>query len=340
MTGSQSHQARLRAGFRFPGGGVLRRAAAAALLVLAAGCAQMVPQTVALRTGWPGGVPQSSEIASVPFFPQDEYQCGPAALATVLAHSGVAITPEPLVEQVWLPGRRGSLQLELLAAARRHGRVSYVLAPRYGDLLREVAAGNPVLVLQDIGVLGTQWHYAVVNGFDYPSGTVYLRSGTQARQEMPFTAFERSWMKSGYWAMVVTPPDRIPATATEDAWVNAVLALARVADPRTTATAFATALQRWPDNLASAVGLANQLHARGELEAAVAVLQEARRRHPASAIVMNNLAQALSDLGRQPEALAVIEQAAADSANPFAAEIRSTRELIVQRLQQAPGARR
>ncbi|HYF20899.1 MAG TPA: PA2778 family cysteine peptidase [Ramlibacter sp.] len=339
MTGSQSPSARLRAGLAFRAAGILRRAAAVALLAVAAGCAQMVPQTVALRTGWPGGVPQSTEIPGVPFFPQEEYQCGPAALATVLAHSGVGITPEPLVDQVWLPGRRGSLQLELLAAARRHGRVSYVLAPRYGDLLREVAAGNPVLVLQDIGVLGTQWHYAVVNGFDYPTGTVLLRSGTQARLEMPFTAFERSWMRSGYWAMVVTPPERIPATATEDAWVNAVLAMARVADPRSTAVAFGSALQRWPDNLASAVGLANQHHARGELDRAVAVLQEARRRHPASAIVANNLAQALSDQGRQQEALAVIEQVAADSGNPFAADIRSTRELIVQRLQQRGGHR-
>ena len=163
------------------------------LALLAGGCAQMVPQTIALRTGWPAGVAQSTEIAGVPFFPQEEYECGPAALATVLDFSGAHTTPEALVPQVYLPGRHGSLQLELLAASRRHDRVPYVLAPRYADLLREVAAGHPVLVLQDVGLVGTQWHYAVVNGFDYPSGTVLLRSGRRARQEMPFTAFERSF---------------------------------------------------------------------------------------------------------------------------------------------------
>ncbi len=182
----------------------------AVLLAWLAGCAQLVPQTIALRTGWPEGVPQHVEWTAVPFFAQDDYQCGPAALATVLAYSGVDITPDPLVSQVYLPARRGSLQIEMLAAPRRYGRISYPLAPRYADLLREVAAGNPVLVLQDVGVLFTQWHYAVVNGFDYPSGTVWLRSGTLARQEMPFTYFERTWLKSGYWAMVVVPPDRIP----------------------------------------------------------------------------------------------------------------------------------
>lgn len=328
MTGVVDAQARLRAGLCL----AALRAASAAMLVALAGCAQMVPQTVALRTGWPNGVPQSIAIESVPFFPQDEFQCGPAALATVLAHSGVGITPEPLVEQVYLPARRGSLQVEMLAAARRYGRVAYVLAPRYGDLLREVAAGNPVLVLQDVGILARQWHYAVVNGFDYPSGTVLLRSGTLPRQEMPFTAFERSWMASGYWAMVTSAPDTIPATATEDAWVNAVLAMARVADGKSVATAFATALRRWPDNLAAAVGLANQFHAQGALEQAAGVLREARKRHPSSAIVANNLAQVLSDQGRQQEALSLIDAAASDGGSPFAAEIRSTRELIVERM--------
>ena len=310
------------------------------LLALLAGCAQMVPQTVGLRSGWPEGVAQTVELRAVPFFPQVDYQCGPAALATVLSYSGVKITPEALVDQVYLPSRQGSLQIEMLAASRRYGRVSYQLAPRYADLLREVAAGNPVIVLQDVGLMFTQWHYAVVNGFDYPSGTLYLRSGTKPRQEMPFTAFEREWMKSGYWAMVVTPPDRIPVTATEQGWMSAVLAMARAGDSEAATQAYAAALKRWPDNLPAAVGLANQYHARGAFAEAVAVLRAAQERHPQSIIVINNLAQALSDLGRHAEALAQIEKAS-DPKSPFAAEVRSTRQLIMQRIaQQKTGNRR
>lgn len=303
------------------------------LLALLAGCAQMVPQTIGLRTGWPEGVAQTVELTAVPFFPQVEYQCGPAALATVLSYSGVKITPEPLVNQVYLPSRQGSLQIEMLAAPRRYGRVSLQLAPRYADLLREVAAGNPVIVLQDVGPMFTQWHYAVVNGFDYPSGTLYLRSGTKARQEMPFTAFEREWMKSSYWAMVVTPPDRIPATATEQGWMAAVLAMARAGDGGAATLAYAAALKRWPDNLPAAIGLANQHHARGAFAEAVAVLRAAQQKHPQSVIVINNLAQALSDQGRHSEALAQIDKAS-DPQSPFAAEVRSTRQLIMQRIAQ------
>ena len=303
----------------------------------------MVPQTIGLRSAWPEGVEQTVELTAVPFFPQADYQCGPAALATVLSHSGVEVTPEPLVSQVYLPSRQGSLQIEMLAAPRRYGRVSYQLAPRYADVLREVAAGNPVIVLQDVGPMFTpftQWHYAVLNGFDYPSGTLYLRSGTKARQKMPFTAFEREWMKSGYWAMVVTPPDRIPVTATEQGWMSAVLAMARAGDGAAATSAYAAALKRWPDNLPAAIGLANQHHARGAFADAVAVLRVAQQKHPQSVIVINNLAQALSDQGRHAEALAQIE-AASDPQSPFAAEVRSTRQVIMERIaQQQTGNRR
>jgi len=304
-----------------------------AWLAALVGCAQLVPQTISLRTAWPEGVPQQVELSQVPFYAQEDYQCGPAALATVLSYSGVRVSAEALVSQVYLPSRRGSLQVEMLATPRRYGRVSYKLAPRYADVLREVAAGNPVVVLQDVGPMFTQWHYAVINGFDYATGTLFLRSGLKPRQEMPFTAFEREWMKSGYWAMVVAPPDRIPVTATEEGWMSAVLAMARSGDDDVATRAYAAALQRWPDNLPAAIGLANQHHARGRLVDAVAVLRRALQKHPQSAIVMNNLAQALSDQGQHAEALAQIDKVS-DPQNPFAAEVRTTRQLILQRIGQ------
>jgi tetratricopeptide (TPR) repeat protein len=311
-----------------------RRLLAGLAVLVLAGCAQLVPQTVELRTDWPAGVPRQVELTQVPFFPQNDYQCGPAALAVALNYSGALVSPETLVKEVWLPSRKGSLQLEMLAAPRRHGRVSYRLEPRYADLLREVAAGNPVVVLQDVGLMTPflpMWHYAVVNGFDYATGTIYLRSGLQVRQQMPFTAFERSWLQSNYWAMVVMPPDRIPATATEERWLPALLGLARGGDLDATVTAYKAALRRWPDSLPAAVGLANSLHARGALKEAADVLDAALKRNPDSVIVLNNLAQTLSDLGRQAEALALINRAS-DPQSPFASEIRSTRQLIQDRM--------
>ncbi|HUR89028.1 MAG TPA: PA2778 family cysteine peptidase [Ramlibacter sp.] len=311
-------------------------------VALLAGCAQLdhlVPQTAELRTQWPQGVPRTVELTDVPFFPQTDYQCGPAALATALAYSGAKVTPDPLVKQVFLPARKGSLQLEMLAAPRNYARVSYELAPRYADVLREVAAGNPVVVLQDVGDIFTQWHYAVVNGFDYPSGTIYLRSGTDKRQEMPFTYFERTWIASRYWAMVVMPPDRIPVTANENGWVNAVIAMARVSGEAAALKGYTAALKRWPDNLPATIGLANLYHERGDYAHAVTILRAAQQRHPDSAILTNNLAQSLSDGGRHTEALATLDKVS-DPHNPYAAEIRSTRQLILQRMAQQKAGNR
>jgi tetratricopeptide (TPR) repeat protein len=295
---------------------------------LLSGCAGMIaPQATALNENWPADLPKKVELTTVPFFPQDDYQCGPAALATSMSNFNVNVTPEQLLSQVYLPARQGSLQLEMLSTPRRYGLVSYLLAPRYEDMLREVAAGNPVVVLQN---LGSDWHYAVVAGYDGEEGTMVLRSGKVKRQEMPFFVLEYTWANVGYWAMVTMPPDRIPATATQDSYLAAIVGMARVAEPAKVQTAYRTFLGRWPDNLTATIGLANSLYAAGDVPAAEKILRAASQRHPDSDAVMNNLAQALSDEGRNEEALAVIEQALALD-GPYAAVARETREIIEQR---------
>ena len=301
------------------------------------GCAVIIPQTEELRTVWPAELPERVELAQVPFFPQTEYQCGPAALATALVHSKVAVTPEQLVPQVYLPARQGSLQVEMLATPRRYGMVSYQLAPRMADVLREVAAGNPVIVLQNYGVkvygvnLFPLWHYAVVAGYDQAKGEVVLRSGEKQRLSMPFMVLEYTWQNGDHWAMVTVPPDRIPATATEDGYIAAIAAMERVGKPPAAIVAYENFLRRWPDNLAAHVGLANGHYALGELRAAEEVLRRAAGRHPDSVVVLNNLAQTLSDQKRNDEALTFIERALAIG-GPFAAAARETREAILQRM--------
>ena len=311
--------------------GSARRLAGVFILTLAAGCASLVPQTRELGQGWPPELPKQAELTEVPFFPQLEYQCGPAALATVLANAGAKVTPEELVPQVYIPERKGSLQVEMLAAARRHGMISYALAPRFEHILREIAAGTPVIVLQNLGLFTAGWHYAVAVGYDYGPGTLVLRSGTLERDVVPFGAHEVVWMRSGYWAMVAVPPDRIPATAEEKSWLNAIASFERAGDARSARVAYQTFLGRWPENVNAHIGLANTHHALGELAEAAAVLREAARREPQSVVVLNNLAQTLSDLGRNEEALPVIERAAA-AGGPFAPAVQKTRETILQRL--------
>ena len=299
------------------------------------GCASLMPQTKELAKALPAGLPEQVELTATPFFPQTEYQCGPAALATVLVASGVKVTDQELVPQVYLPERKGSLQVEMLAAARRHGMVSYQLAPRFEDMMREIAAGTPVVVLQNLGVFSSGWHYAVAIGYDYQKGTLVLRSGTQERDVMPFAVHEVVWMRGGYWAMVTVPPDKIPATADENRWLAAIAcALERAGDVRSSRIAYRTFLGRWPQNVNAAVGLANTHHALGELSEAEMVLRKAAATAPDSVVVLNNLAQTLSDLGRDQEALPFAERAVA-AGGPFAGSAQKTRDSIAERLRRA-----
>ena len=300
--------------------------------VLLSGCASLIaPQSTSVREHRPADIPARAELKSVPFFPQTEYQCGPAALATVLANAKVKIKPDDLVSQVYVPERKGSFQVEMLAAARRHGMISYQLAPRHEDVLREVAAGTPVILLQNFGIGPIEnWHYAVVVGYDLDEDNLVLRSGEKQRQVLKTGLNEFVWRKADYWAMVVVPPNRIPATAQEDTWLAAIAGFERV-NPRGARTAYTTFLKRWPENVNASVGLANTYYVAGELKEAERVLRATLARQPESAVVLNNLAQILSDQGRNLEALAYINRAAA-AGGPFAGEVKDTRAMILKRI--------
>lgn len=303
--------------------------------LLLGGCSMMLPQTTALQDNRPARLPDQVRLGKVPFVAQDDNLCGPASLKMVLAGAGTDATLDELKREVFIPGRQGSLQAEMLAAPRRHGLVGYQLKPQLEDVLREVAAGTPVIVLQDYGVWPVSvWHYAVVIGYDYPRHRVILHTGLKPAMEMPFAVLEYLWKQSSYWAMVAEPPDRLPATATETRYVEAVAAVEKAGNLDAARVAYQTALARWPDDVKAAVGLANVHHERGELKQAEAALRAAVERHPDSAILLNNLAQTLSDMGRNTEALAVIDRAAAVGGD-FADAVRQTRDQILERTRSA-----
>jgi tetratricopeptide (TPR) repeat protein len=289
--------------------------------MLLAGCA--TPQVSALLAQAPAGLPPRAEISAVPFYPQADYQCGPAALATTLAHAGVTVTSEELVPQVYLPARRGSLQAEMLAASRRHGLMAYQLAPRLEDLLREIVDGKPVIVLQNLGFgFAPVWHYAVVVGYDLPSEEIILRSGTTRRLVMQLSGFERSWARSQHWAMLTLPPGRLPATVDEGRYLAAAAALERVA-PAAARSAYEAARERWPDSLVARIGLGNAAYALRDFDGAATAYREATRAHPQSADAWNNLAQALLSLERRDEARAAAQRAV-DIGGPRLAQYQAT----------------
>jgi hypothetical protein len=271
------------------------------------GCAT---QTHTLLQSTPPDLQARRELSGTPFFPQELYQCGPAALATALQTAGIAATPDELVSQVYVPARQGSLQTEMIAAARRNGALGMTLPPRLDALLYEVAAGTPVIVLQNLSLPAFPlWHYAVVIGYDLDRAEVILRSGTTERLAMPLTTFERTWARGGHWAMVALPPGRLPVTAEEGTAVPALVALEKATEPKHALLAYRAALRRWPDNLLLQLGLGNSAYASGDLQLAADALRRATVSHPDSAPAFNNLATVLAELGDYAEARSAAERA-------------------------------
>lgn len=271
-------------------------------------------------------VPQSwvTELDRVAFFPQEDHQCGPAALATALHAAGVEINPAELLDQVYIPGREGSLQVEMLAATRRNGALPYLLKPELRDLLAEVRAGTPVVVLQNLGLSWFPvWHYAVIVGYDLHHRHVVLRSGRERRQVLDLDTFVRTWARGEYWAFVAVSPGKLPATATEDGYLASVVALERLGKVDQADLSYRAALARWPGNLAAAIGLGNMAYARGDYAAAEAAFQSASQVHPDSTVAHNNLAHALAKCKRYSEALAAARRAIA-LGGPHEAEARRT----------------
>jgi tetratricopeptide (TPR) repeat protein len=281
---------------------VIRRRTLAALAPAWLAACAAPPQTAALRAAAAARAPV--ELDATPFFPQTELHCGPAALATALAAARRPADPAVLASQIFLPARGGTLQVEMLAGARRHGALPVTLAPRLDALMDEVDAGTPVVVLQNLGLaVAPRWHYAVLVGHDVAADTLVLRSGTTRRATLGFTPFEHTWARGGHWAFVALRPGQLPAGGDEARVTDALLAFERVAAPRDAALGYQAASARWPDSLTLAMGLGNTRHAAGDIAGAAAAFDHAARRHD-SAAAWNNLARVQWQQGRRDDARA------------------------------------
>ena len=272
-------------------------------------------------------IPPKHELKAVPFFPQEEYQCGPASLAMTLAWSGLQIDADELAPQVYTPSLKGSLQPAMVAAARRHGRVAYPISGA-NALLKEIAGGHPVIVLQNLGLSWIPvWHYAVVIGYDLDKAVIILHSGITNQKTIALKAFENTWARSEHWGLVVLPPNRLPATAEESSYVKAVVGLEKARQWTAAVEGYKTALSRWPQSLSAYIGLSNSYYARGDLQSARKVLQKTTILFPEEGVAFNNLAQVLWKQGKKQEAIKAARQAV-KLGGPFVEQYQKTLDEI------------
>ena len=273
------------------------------------------------------------ELEDTPFYPQERYQCGPAALTTVLAQSGAAVSLDDMINKVYLPGRQGSLQVELLAATRTEGRLPYVIDGSLAAIWQELEAGRPVLVLQNLGVAAIpRWHYAVVVGIDAERGEVVLRSGTDRRRVTSSNTFLHTWQRGDYWGLVVLPPGELPAAPDRSRYFEAVAALEQAGRAEETALAWQAALGQWPNDSIALFGLGNARLVLGDYREAEDVYRELLAAEPGMVVARNNLALALAEQGEFEAALREIGIALSENRDAaLERELRDTQASIRRR---------
>lgn len=278
-------------------------------ILLLSGCAS-TPQSDRLLQDPPTELVKPVELTDTPFFPQTRYQCGPAALATLLQDQDVKVTPGELTDQVYIPARKGSLQIEMVATTRRHGLIPYLLPGQLDVLLEEIRHGRPVLVLQNLGMSWyPAWHYAVVVGYDLQDELLILRSGTTRRYRVSLHTFERTWQRSRNWAMIALPPGQLPVRPDEWRYMKAVAGFEQIRNWKALEKAYAAGLSQWPESRDLHMGYGNSRYVQGDLSKARQEYQVVVERYPDFAPAHNNLAQVLAELGEYQQALLHVQRA-------------------------------
>jgi len=144
----------------------------------------------------------SNIIAGVPFLPQEDDTCGPSSLAMVLGFLGDEVSTQEIVRETRTEGLKGTLITDLAAAARRRGFTAEVADLDLPRLRERIVAGDPVILLVDLGVWSwSRPHYLVAYGWT-PKGVV-AHSGRERGKVIPFQTLDAQWAKMGRLAILV-----------------------------------------------------------------------------------------------------------------------------------------
>lgn len=251
----------------------------------------------------PQDLPNDIRI-DVPFFDQTENYCGPSTLAMVANYYGKNVTPNEVASLVYIPEKKGSLQIEMSAAARSLDLVAFAMHMDEEALRAEIDAERPIIVLQNLALnIYPVWHYSVVTGRSPDNEHLLLHSGRHEYYRVPWTTFRNTWSRSKNWALIAAPAGDLPTSANEKTILKAAINLEKVGKYRAAQLTYAAALRKWPENFAAQVGLANAHMRLREPLAASRAYQAALLLNNRSAETLNNFAYSAYDLGCEITAL-------------------------------------
>jgi len=146
----------------------------------------------------------SRMIQNVPFYPQEEFQCGPASLAGVLNHWNINVSPEEIASEIYSKSARGTLNIDMGLYAEKRGLKARQYRGSPEDIKNKIDSGYPLILLVDEGFLIYQKnHFMVVIG--YGGEGILANSGREQHKFIPVKDFLRSWERTKFWTLLITP---------------------------------------------------------------------------------------------------------------------------------------
>jgi len=212
----------------------------------------------------------------------------------------------------------------------------YRIRPELADLLHQLAAGRPVMILQNQGIRSLPvWHYAVVIGAEIENDRLISRSGTTRRARESTRTFLRRWQASDNWGVVALQPGQLPAYPDWNVYLRAVADIEAAGRLQDAERGYTAALEAEPQLAPAELGLANVYYRSGKLIEAKRHYQAISNDDQLGVAALNNLANLLLDLDCPDQAEAVLLRIPPDESR-HRHQVADTRNRLAERTRPRP----
>jgi len=145
-------------------------------------------------------------IEGVPFFPQNEYMCGPASMASVVGYWGLHEEMKDVAKEVYQEKLSGTLPIDLLIYAKDKGFEASYYKGSLDDLREKVSKKTPLILFLNLGYdFYPVGHYIVVTGYSDRFKAVVAHSGTESEQVFTYDDLLSVWGKTDFSTLLITP---------------------------------------------------------------------------------------------------------------------------------------
>lgn len=276
----------------------------------------------------------ASSAINVPFIPPRSELCGSTSIEMVSSYwqSTTPFIPKLSMSELdthtLIPAKKGTLQIEMVTAARANGLIAYPLEPTFDALLTELGVHHPVIVLVNRSFAWHPlWHYTPVIGYDGEGRNVRVHFSDQPNEALSIATFGALWKRSGNWGVILLPPGELPATVSAKTFLRAAYEFEKTGNVEGAISAYESALTRWPQDTDILFALANAQYNTLHHSKAEGNYRKLLALKPSDTLALNNLSMLLCFSGRSDEALKLLDNVVSDDIK-IQSLIKATRDEI------------